>query len=358
MVREFVFNFKKKNEIFNGESHWKAPSNIALIKYWGKKSNQIPINPSLSFALKNCYTQTKVSFVQSDNTNLDFDFFFEGNRKKSFENKLKKYFKNIIIYCSYLSKFKLKIESSNSFPHSSGIASSASSYCALSLCIMDIEKKIDPSIDNQRFLRKASFLARLGSGSACRSTKGSYSMWGKSNVFPMASNLFSIEYPEKVNEIFNTLCDTILIVDKQKKKFSSTDGHMLMQNHPFSIARISQAKDNLLLIKNALELGDLKLFIKVVETEALSLHSMMMTSDPQFILMKPNTLKIIDEIWEYRKKTKSNVCFTLDAGANVHLIYPQEEFDSIQKFINLKLLIFCESGKFINDKIGIGPLKL
>ena len=140
---------------------------------------------------------------------------------------------------------------------------------------MDIEKKIDPSIDNQRFLRKASFLARLGSGSACRSTKGSYSMWGKSNVFPMASNLFSIEYPEKVNEIFNTLCDTILIVDKQKKKFSSTDGHMLMQNHPFSIARISQAKDNLLLIKNALELGDLKLFIKVVESEALSLHSMM-----------------------------------------------------------------------------------
>tara|TARA_B100000575_G_scaffold12628_1_gene9130 strand:+ start:1773 stop:2846 length:1074 start_codon:yes stop_codon:yes gene_type:complete len=357
MQKEFIYK-KKKNNVLSGITHWKSPSNIALIKYWGKKSNQIPANPSLSFSLNNCFTSTKVSFSKTKIDLLDFNFFFHGKREQSFENKLKNYFDNILIYCSFLKGFKLKIESTNSFPHSSGIASSASSFAALSLCIMDIEKKINPSISENDFFRKASFLARLGSGSACRSIKGFYSLWGQSDLFEKSSNLFSVKYSDEIKNVFKSLHDTVLIVDKKKKKFSSTQGHKLMQNHIFSEARVSQAKVNLSLLKNALKFGDFNLFIKVVESEALSLHALMMTSDPQFILMKPNTLNIINKIWDFRKKTKTNICFTLDAGANVHLIYPKKEFESVQNFIISDLSVFCESGKFINDMIGNGSLKL
>ena len=357
MQKEFIYK-KKNNNLLSGITHWKSPSNIALIKYWGKKSNQIPANPSLSFSLNNCFTSTKVSFSKTKIDLLDFNFFFHGKREQSFENKLKNYFDNILIYCSFLKGFKLKIESTNSFPHSSGIASSASSFAALSLCIMDIEKKINPSISENDFFRKASFLARLGSGSACRSIKGFYSLWGQSDLFEKSSNLFSVKYSDEIKNVFKSLHDTVLIVDKKKKKFSSTQGHKLMQNHIFSEARVSQAKVNLSLLKNALKFGDFNLFIKVVESEALSLHALMMTSDPQFILMKPNTLNIINKIWDFRKKTKTNICFTLDAGANVHLIYPKKEFESVQNFIISDLSVFCESGKFINDMIGNGSLKL
>ena len=74
--------------------------------------------------------------------------------------------------------------------------------------------------------------------------------------------------------------------------------------------------------------------------------------------MKPNTLKIINSVWEFRIKENSKLCFTLDAGANVHLIYPKSEQDSVQRFILEVLSCYCENGKFINDMIGTGPFKL
>src|SRR6185437_12238620 len=86
--------------------------------------------------------------------------------------------------------------------------------------------------------------------------------------------------------------------------------------------RFAQAHQNLSAIKKVLENGDLEEFIKITESEALTLHSMMMTSMPYFILMKPNTLEIINRIWKFRETTNVPVCFTLDAGANVHVLYP------------------------------------
>jgi diphosphomevalonate decarboxylase len=111
-------------------------------------------------------------------------------------------------------------------------------------------------------------------------------------------------------------------------------------------------------LKNALKNGNYDSFIELVELEALTLHAMMLTSKPYFILMKPNTLEIINLIWNYRKKNLSKVCFTLDAGANIHLLYPKREFIKIQEFIKNELSIFCDSNRFINDKIGNGPFKL
>ncbi|MBT5012640.1 MAG: diphosphomevalonate decarboxylase [Flavobacteriaceae bacterium] len=359
MNKNFIYN-SSNSESINGISEWQSPSNIALVKYWGKKPNQIPMNPSLSLTLSNCCSKARISY-QSKNVkdnNFDFSLLFEGKREISFEDKLFQFFNRIKCYCPYLLNLKLIIETSNSFPHSSGIASSASFYSALSLSIMDIEKHLNPEIDYEYFFKKASFLARLGSGSACRSIMGPISIWGFSELFSESSDLYANIYPNKVNSIFKNINDTVLLVDKGKKEVSSSFGHDLMNGHSFSSDRIKQAHNNLKQLNKALENGNYDLFIKIVEIEALSLHAMMMTSQPYFILIKPNTLKIINEVWKYRKENKSNICFTLDAGANIHLLYPENEYDKIQNFISSNLVSYCENGEFINDKIGNGPNKL
>ena len=131
-----------------------------------------------------------------------------------------------------------------------------------------------------------------------------------------------------------------------------------MINHSFSNDRLVQVNQNLKLLKNALISGDFEAFTHIVELEALTLHAMMMTSSPYYILIKPNTLNIINEIWNYRKNTNSKVCFTLDAGANIHLLYPKKNFNEIQEFIFNNLSKFCQNGEFINDHVGNGPNKL
>jgi diphosphomevalonate decarboxylase len=91
-----------------------------------------------------------------------------------------------------------------------------------------------------------------------------------------------------------------------------------------------------------------------VESEALTLHVMMMTSYPYFILMKPNTLQIIHSIWLFRQKTNSKICFTLDAGANVHVLYPENEKEIVLQFIQKELVQFCQNAQYICDQIGLG----
>ena len=95
-----------------------------------------------------------------------------------------------------------------------------------------------------------------------------------------------------------------------------------------------------------------------MESEALTLHAMMMTSMPYFMLMKPDTLEIIQKIWQYREETKTPVCFTLDAGANVHLLYPSSEKDKVQTFIKDNLAQHCENGQYIHDQVGAGAIKI
>ena len=122
--------------------------------------------------------------------------------------------------------------------------------------------------------------------------------------------------------------------------------------------RFEQANENLSKISETLKNGDLKNFINIVESEALTLHAMMMTSNPYFILMKPNTLQIINKIWKYRAQTNSNVCFTLDAGANVHLLFPEKEKLSVNKFVISQLIQYCQNNRYICDRVGSGAMQL
>ncbi|WP_179333580.1 diphosphomevalonate decarboxylase [Winogradskyella costae] len=339
----------------SGSVKWESPSNIALVKYWGKKDNQIPENPSISFTLSDCKTITEITFIKKESKDFSFDIYFEGKKNEAFKPKIQTFFERIEIYMPFLKDYHFKIETSNTFPHSSGIASSASGMSAIALCLMSIERSLSTvDISDKIFSQKASFLARLGSGSACRSIEGELVVWGKNESIEASSDLYGVKFEGEVHSNFKNYQDTILLVDKGEKQVSSTVGHQLMHGHPFAEKRFKQAHDNLAKLKTVLASGDVNEFVKIVESEALTLHAMMMTSMPYFILMKPNTLEIINKIWAYRQKTDSKVCFTLDAGANVHVLYPENEKAFILEFIKNELVSCCQNGHYICDQIGQG----
>jgi len=354
MISEKDFITSNYSRIETATFQWSAPSNIALVKYWGKKENQIPANPSISFTLNNCKTITKLLVSKKENKkHFSFDLLFEGKPKEDFKPKIQKFLERIEIYCPFLKEYHLTIDTENTFPHSSGIASSASGMAALAMTIMSLEKELNPFISDDFFYQKASFLARLGSGSACRSIKGEVVIWGNHQETKNSSDLFGMEFSD-IHPNFKNYQDTILLVDKGEKQVSSTVGHELMHNHPYAEKRFNQAHENLSKIKTILSTGNINEFIKIVESEALTLHAMMMTSMPYFILMKPNTLEIINKIWKFRNETEIPVCFTLDAGANVHVLYPENGKEKVLEFIKNELVGNCQNGQYICDQIGTG----
>ena len=367
--KDFIPSKYTQSSIEKGTFSWSAPSNIALVKYWGKIENQlndkgeiltqIPANPSVSFTLNSCKTETKLAFAKKNNNGeFSFDLIFEGKPKEDFKPKIQKFLERVEIYLPFLKDYHFTIDTKNTFPHSSGIASSASGMAALAVNFMSLEKLLSRNFGTEMtddyFYKKASFLARLGSGSACRSVKGSVVVWGNHKNINGSSDLFGVEFPNKIHDNFKNFQDTILLVDKGEKQVSSTIGHDLMHGHPFAEKRFAQAHENLDALISIFESGDLTEFIKIVESEALTLHSMMMTSLPYFILMKPNTLEIINAIWKFRNETQIPVCFTLDAGANVHVLYPENVKDEVLTFIKNKLVGYCQNGQYICDEIGFG----
>ena len=352
---EIILPFNKEKKV-----SWRSPSNIALVKYWGKKENQIPSNPSLSFTLSESYTETSIFYKKKEYLNAaSLEFRFEGKKNLPFQNKIDGFLKKITEYFPFLTELQLKIDSRNSFPHSAGIASSASSMSALALCLCSIEKKHFGSLnDKDEFFTKASFIARLGSGSASRSVFPYAATWGEIIENSISSDEFSSLLPFELNPKFKNYKDAILIISKQVKKISSTAGHALMVGHPFAKERFILAKKNLKLLLSALKSGDEKSFIEIVENEALTLHALMMSSNPGFILIHPNTLKIIEKVRDYREKTGIKLCFTLDAGPNIHLLYSDNDSDEVEKYIKKELVQYCENEFWISDKMGEGPMEI
>lgn len=339
---------------FHGIVKWQSPSNIALVKYWGKKGVQLPQNPSISFTLSQCRTETSVTFEAAENFSLRF--YFEGNENQAFAAKIEKFLLDHVADFPWLNRMSLNMESSNTFPHSSGIASSASSMSALVLCLLDIDRMLkgEAEID----LQKASCLARIASGSASRSVFPMMALWGKTDALATSSDEYAVSLENQINPIFKTYCDSILIVSDAAKSVSSRAGHSLMENNPYAAARYSQANRNIENLLAALRNGDLETFIEITESEAMQLHALMMCSTPSFILMKPNTLNIISEIRRFRETTQIPLCFTLDAGPNVHLLYPKQYADAAETFINENLVRYCTDSKWIKDCVGNGPKKI
>ncbi len=347
-----------KNNKNSGSVSWESPSNIALIKYWGKKGNQLPCNPSISMCLKNSFTRTKLAYEpKGDGDQLSF--LFEGKRQVSFEQRIAKFIQNLHSQFEFLKDYQILISSENTFPHSTGIASSASAMSSLALCLCSMEEEIRGAQEEEaKFYRKASLIARLGSGSASRSVYGGFVAWGESNSFSKSSDEYAVPFSQYTHSVFQDFQDAILLVSSKKKEVSSSVGHQLMENHPYASARFSQANLHFERMLGVLSSGDLEEFIKIMENEALSLHGLMMNSTPSFTLLKPNTLELIERIRSFRLNTKIPVGFTLDAGPNIHLMYPASEKEKVVPFIDSELSQFLENGKYIVDEKGEGPQKI
>lgn len=330
-----------------------APSNIALVKYWGKYGEQLPKNTSISYTLEKCKTQTEVILktkIEADD-HFHFEVFLDGEAKPSFKSKINTFLKRIEVYIPFLKSFEFEIHTKNTFPHSSGIASSASGMAALAKCFMAMEASVTPEMTEDFRAHKTSFLARLGSGSACRSTGGKLVVWGKHEDIEGSSSFYGIDYPYEVQDKFRNFKDSILLIDEGQKQVSSSVGHNLMHGHPFAEQRFLQADENITKLKSILATGGFDEFFALVESEALSLHAMMMSSSPYFILMKPNTLEVINRIWEFRQSQGVQVGFTLDAGANVHMLYPEASDEKVKAFIDENLIQFCQGEQVIHDQI-------
>lgn len=350
---------KKVNK--RGKASWQSPSNIALIKYWGKKGFQIPANPSLSMTLSESVTRTSVAYAPADEYGkISFRFYFEEKEHPAFAGKLKTFFEAISEEMPFLKKYHLEVRSSNTFPHSAGIASSASAMSALALCLCSIERQVNNDDDStdENFFARASYIARIGSGSAARSLFGGMVSWGSSPALTGSSDVHATPLTIAIHPDFHNLRDTILIISKSEKKVSSRAGHQLMEGHPYATARYEHAAKNLSSLLDALKSGDMAAFADIVENEALTLHAMMMASNPGFVLVENNTLQVIEKIREFRKKTGIPICFTLDAGPNVHVLFPEKYDQEAKSFIKSELLSFCESALYIQDRMGNGPEKL
>ena len=348
MTQEFLGNsqFQISNQLVSAS----CPSNIALIKYWGKYENQIPANPSISYTLNHCRTNTTMEFFAGEDFSVQT--FLAGNEEKKFAEKIEKYFKNIEPYLPWVLKGKYIIKTENTFPHSSGIASSASGFGAIAKCLMNLDEIFNSNNQQPEFTnQKASFLARLGSGSACISLYEGLVVWGKTEEVEGSSDLFAVPYNnDEIHPIFRNFNDWVLLIHEGQKSVSSTVGHGLMNTNPYAERRFQEAHENFTKLKTILSSGDMEGFIKLVEHEALTLHAMMMMSEPAFILMQTGTLQVINKIWEFRKITGLALFFTLDAGANVHLLFPNDiDNDRITDFIQTELIPLTQKGGVVKD---------
>ncbi len=332
---------------------WKSPSNLAIVKYWGKQGNQEPLNPSISFSLEKSFTQTTITAKPSEYGG--FTFLLDGEKKENFNSKIEQFLNKVRPFFPFLKNHHLVIKSHNSFPHSSGIASSASAMSSLAHCFVSLHQL---SLGNNVYdIDKimVSGVARLGSGSASRSVYGGWCLWGKTPTIAQSSNMYAIPLENNIHPIFNSLQDTILLVDPTPKKVSSSQGHLLMESHPYHQARINQANDNIERLLEILKTGDINSFLNLAETEALTLHGLMMSSTPSYTLLHPNTINLINLIQEKRLKEGWPVGFSLDAGPNIHLLYPASHRQIIDEWINTDLKAFCHHGNIIYDKLGSGP---
>ena len=338
---------------FQGKVGWQSPSNIALVKYWGKRGKQLPQNPSISFTLSECRSETFVTFEKADR--FGFRFFFEGKENPAFGAKIEKFLLDNQMFFPFINQLHLMVESCNTFPHSSGIASSASSMSAFVMCLLDIENQI---VSQQFDFQKASYFSRLASGSAARSVYPKMALWGATPCFEGSSDEYAVPLENDIHPVFKTYRDSILIVSGETKSVSSRAGHGLMEGNPYAPARYARANENIENLLVALKSGDMDTFINITESEALQLHALMMCSNPSFILMKPNTLCIIEAVRNFRNETQIPLCFTLDAGPNVHLLYPESEAEKVENFIKSELITYCNQGRWIADHVGEGPKKL
>ena len=292
-----------------------AHPNIALIKYWGNRDNALRLssNGSISMNLDGLFTRTTVTFSAAFKT----DSLRIGNRPVTGPGRERVSFILDLIRSWAKIDLYAEVSSENNFPSGAGIASSAAAFAALALAG---SKAAGLDLSETQL----SYLARRGSGSASRSIPGGFVEW-QMGTSDEDSYAFSIAPPEHWD-----LADCVAIVSSGHKKTGSTEGHALAPTSPLQEARVADAPRRLDLCRSAILERDFDALAAIVELDSDMMHAVMMTSKPGLFYWQPASLSVMHAVREWRAKGMP-VCYTVDAGPNIHVICPREYIGETEK---------------------------
>ena len=291
-----------------------APSNIAFIKYWGKKDEalRLPENGSISMNLSSLLTTTTVEF---DEKYTDDEIVINNEKEKLANSKAVKHLDLIRKLAGIVTK--AKVVTNNNFPSGTGLSSSASGFAALTVAATN-------AAGLKLSEKELSIIARQGSGSACRSIPNGFVEWldGDNSEISYAQSIHPHDHWDIV--------DVVGVVSTGKKEVPTTEGMKLVGSSPFFSVRKSHMKEKIKLCKELLLKKDFTKFGELIEAEALEMHAVMLTSTPSLIYWTSGTLQIM----KLTKKWRSSgleVYFTINTGQDIHLITQGKDVDRLQK---------------------------
>ena len=326
-----------------------APANIAFVKYWGYRDEKLflPYNSSISMNLDKCLTSTTVAWGVSDQDEywlMDQSGSLQPVVKK---DKGKKFWRQIDRIKQLAGvNLPVKIVSRNSFPHSAGIASSASAAASLTLALL-ASVSLDQLWQDKTELSRQVRLA--GSGSAVRSVFDGFVEY-QAGGDHQSSHAYQL-----ADESDWQLVDVVAVVQQTAKQYSSTTGHRLAAANPFFQARIQQVERHLSAVRQAIAQHDFDLLGQTIEADTLSMHAVMLTSQPALIYWQAATMELIH--WTRQARAAGlPVYFTIDAGANVHLITLPEYQDRLVRqlkqfdFVKQLLVNYPAKGACLSDQ--------
>lgn len=297
-----------------------APANIAFIKYWGKADSalRLPLNDSISMNLSGAYTTTTVEFSSA----------FSADSVELLEGEFSQ--KEIARVVAGLDRIRqisgirerARVVTENSFPKGAGSAASASGFAALTAAGFAAAEMVLSEKD-------LTVVARLGSGSACRSIPDGFVLWQKGNTSE-DSYAYSL-HPKSHWD----LCDALVIVDSGMKKISTSDGMETVSTSPFLAKRLAAIPERIIRCKLALKDKNFTQLGEVMEEDCLDMHAVMQSQNPPCMYWNETTIAIMDAIKIWRSEGLP-VYFTIDAGPNVHVIYEAiHEHEVAQKLATL-----------------------
>lgn len=301
--------------MFKGKA--RAYTNIALIKYWGKKNEELilPMNNSLSLTLDAFYTETEVIF--SDSYMVD-EFYLDGTLQDEKATKKVSQFLDLFRKEAGLS-LKASVISQNFVPTAAGLASSASGLAALAgACNTALKLGID-DLSLSRF-------ARRGSGSACRSIFGGFVEWEKGH-----DDLSSYAKPVPSDSFEDDLAMVFVLINDQKKEVSSRNGmRRTVETSSFYQGWLDSVEGDLYQLKQAIKTKDFQLLGETMERNGLKMHGTTLAAQPPFTYWSPDSLKAMDAVRQLRKQ--GIPCyFTMDAGPNVKVLVENSHLSEVQE---------------------------
>ena len=292
-----------------------AHPNIAFIKYWGNRDDalRLPLNGSISMNLSGLESRTTVQFDEAlEHDTFELNGEFQSSASLQRVSQFLDYVRRLVGSTSYA-----RVSSTNNFPTGAGIASSASAFAALALAA---SKAAGLDLDQKDLSR----LARLGSGSACRSVPDGFVEWlpGKDDASSYAVSIAPKDHWDVV--------DAVAIISQEHKPIGSSAGHKLAHTSPLNAQRVLDAPERLKNCRDALLERDFAGFADVVELDSNYMHAVMRTSNPPLVYWEPATEVLLWQVCQWRKQGHA-VCATVDAGPNVHVLALKNELEWLRE---------------------------